>query len=83
MDQWMTTSCLGEKRDNGGVVYYKQYFNCVEINDDNDRIECLWVRIMRQQTGQMFWKDSVIDQPTRMKKQKKYSVHSWEKSHCH
>jgi len=27
------------------------------------------------------WWESVIDQPTRMKRQMKYSISSWEKSH--
>lgn len=76
---WKSINCLGGKRGSRVVVYYKEYFNCL----DDDKLECLWVRIRRQSTRQTSRGDSVTDQPTRMKRQKKYSVTSWEKSHCH
>lgn len=34
-------------------------------------------------TRQISWWEPVIDHTTRMKKQMKYSVSSWEKSHNH
>lgn len=67
--QWMSVSCLGGKRGDRVVVYNRQHFNCLEIKDANDRADSLW--------------DSVVDQPTRKKRHKKYFIYSGEKSDCH
>lgn len=32
------------RRDGGMALYIREYFNCVELKDGDDKAECLWVR---------------------------------------
>ncbi|GAB0209581.1 hypothetical protein GRJ2_003423800 [Grus japonensis] len=33
------------RRGSGVALYVKECFDCLELNDGDDRVECLWVRI--------------------------------------
>ena len=32
-------------RGGGVALYVRECFDCLELNDGDDRVECLWVRI--------------------------------------
>ncbi|GAB0208671.1 hypothetical protein GRJ2_003332800 [Grus japonensis] len=34
-----------ERRGGGVALYVKECFDCLELNDGDDRVECLWIRI--------------------------------------
>ena len=69
-------------RRGGGVAFYVgECFDCLELNNGNDKVECLWVRVGGRPIRETSWWDSVIDHPTRMRRQMKYSTSSWLKSH--
>jgi len=59
----------------------RESFDCLELDDGDDRVECLWVRVGGRPTRQISWWESVIDHPIRMKRQMKYSMSSQRKSH--
>lgn len=42
-------------------------FGCLELNDSDGRIVCLWVRIRGRLTKQISWWELVKDHPARMK----------------
>ena len=50
--QWMAINSsegVGKKARGGGVaLYVREYFNCLELDDGDDRVECLWVRIKQK-----------------------------------
>ncbi|PKU38346.1 mitochondrial fission process protein 1 [Limosa lapponica baueri] len=33
------------RRGRGVALYVREYFDCLGVNDGDDRVECLWVRI--------------------------------------
>lgn len=58
------------------ALYVKECYDYLELSDGGDRVECLWVRIRGKAN-----KESVTDHPARIKRQMKYSISGWEKSH--
>jgi len=46
--QWMAISSLeglGKERGGGVSLYVQDCFDCIELNDCGDRVECLWVKM--------------------------------------
>ena len=33
------------RRGGGGTLYVRECFDCIELNDGDDRVECLWVKM--------------------------------------
>lgn len=64
--------------------YIRERFDCLELNDGDDRVECLWVRIRGKTSMADILVESVMDYPTRMKRQTEYSISNWKiKSYNH
>ncbi|KAM9590845.1 uncharacterized protein ACIBXB_005894 [Morphnus guianensis] len=57
------------RRGGGVALYVRECFDCLELDDGDERVECLWVRIGERPTRQISWWESVIDHPNRMKRQ--------------
>lgn len=47
-------------------------FDCLGLNDGNDRVKCLWVRT--EERSKQIWWDSAIDHPARVRRSVKSSV---------
>jgi len=69
------------RRGGGVALYVRESFDCLELDDGDERVECLWVRIRGKAIRQISWWESVTDHPTRLRRQMKYSISSCEKSH--
>lgn len=75
---------LQGKRGSGGDLYIRERFDCLELNDGDDRVECLWGRIRGKTSMADILVESVMDYPTRMKRQTEYSISNWKiKSYNH
>jgi len=61
-----------ERGGSGVALYVRECFGCPELDYGDDRVECLWVRIKGKPTRWISWWESLIDHPTRMKRQVKY-----------
>jgi len=33
------------RRDSGVALYVRECFDCIELNDSDDKVKCLWVRV--------------------------------------
>jgi len=45
---WMVISSsegTGEERGSGVALYLRECFDSIELNDCDDKVECLWVRM--------------------------------------
>ena len=74
----------GEERGGGVALYVRDCFDCIELDNCDDKVKCLWVK-MRGKASKadiLLW-GSVIDHPTGMKRQMKFSARGWQKSHNH
>lgn len=72
------------RRGGEAALYVREYFDFPELDDDDDRVGRLWVRIreMASKASAMVEQSrSVTDQPARRKRQSKFNVSSWKKSH--
>lgn len=67
----------------GVVMYVKECFNCLELNDSDKKG---WALMGKDQGGrpasQIPWWESVRDHPSRVKRQMKDSKGSWEFHNC-
>lgn len=69
--QWLQTLQKGQVKRGGGLaLYVREHFDCLEVNDGDNSIECLWIGIKGKAIRQTSWSESSL---CRMKKQIKYS----------
>jgi len=46
--RWMTINSSegrGEERGGGVALYVRDFFDCIDLDDCDDKVECLWVKI--------------------------------------
>lgn len=71
------------RRSSGVALCVRVCFDCLDFNDGDNRVECLWVRTR----GKVNMTEVVVGLCYRLLKQDeeqvKYSIGSWEKSHNH
>ena len=63
------------------AFYVRESFDVVEFAAVDDKVESLWVRIRGAPTRWTSWWRSVIDNLTRIKRQMRRSMNSWQKLH--
>ncbi|GAB0178246.1 maestro heat-like repeat-containing protein family member 7 [Grus japonensis] len=56
------------RRGGGVALYVRECFDCIELNDGDDKVKCLWVRMKGKANKADILLESVIDHPTRMKR---------------
>jgi len=71
------------KRGGGVALHVRDYFDCIELDDCDDKVECFWEKRRGKANKADILLGSVIDHPTRMKRQMKFSTSGWQKAHNH
>ena len=85
--QWMAISSseeTGEEREAvGWLCMSGTALTVIELDDCDDKVECFWEKGRGKANKADILLGSVIDHPTRMKRQMKFSTSGWQKAHNH
>jgi len=69
------------RRGDGVVLRVRECFARIELNDCDDKVEFLCVKVRGKSARQISCWESVIENPTSMKRKMKHSTSGWQQSH--
>ena len=66
------------RRGGGVALSVRECFDCTELHDCDDKVECLWVRMRGKANKADIVLGVCYRQPTRLKRQMNHSISGWQ-----